>query len=206
MYPDTDSPPQPVTRQRVEELAAALAEEPWVREERYSAAGVPRGVIHYLIRRGGARLVDLVAAECEADLRRACFFFGEKIKGVRREGLPVDEIPDEAWRDLFALCSVRPVLWEAWRDLVEWMAAHPGGDIFIEAALAGLGIEPKDWVESLQERVVAHRFDDREWRDEQRFRYLMGELMNEFRGRVPAARVADELRSRLEGSAVKETG
>ena len=90
MYPDTDSPPQRITRERVEGLGSALAERPWMREERYGAVGVPREVIHYLIRRGGARLVDLVVAECDADLRRACFFFGERVKGLRREGLAVD--------------------------------------------------------------------------------------------------------------------
>ncbi len=41
MYPDTDSPPQRITRERVEALQAPLPEPPWVREERYAAAGVP---------------------------------------------------------------------------------------------------------------------------------------------------------------------
>ena len=91
MYPDTDSPPQRVTRERVEALQAPLPEPPWQREERYSGAGVPRPVIHYLIRRGGARLVDAVVEHGSADLRRACFFFGEQLKGLRRAGVAVDE-------------------------------------------------------------------------------------------------------------------
>ena len=39
MYPDTDSPPTRVTRDRVERLEAGLAERPWVREAAYSKAG-----------------------------------------------------------------------------------------------------------------------------------------------------------------------
>ena len=41
MYPDTDSPPTRVTRERVDRLRAALPERPWEREARYVAAGVP---------------------------------------------------------------------------------------------------------------------------------------------------------------------
>ncbi len=203
MYPDTDSPPQRITRDRVEGLGAALAERPWLREERYGAAGVPRDVIHYLIRRGGARLVDLVVAECDADLRRACFFFGERVKGLRREGAAVDAVADEYWCDLFSLCGVRPVIWEAWRDLVEWLVTHPDGDVFLEAALAGLGIEPKDWSETVAGAVESSLPDDTDGDSDRRFRFLMGEIMDELRGRVPAARVAVELQTLL--TAAKHT-
>ena len=64
MYPDTDSPPTRVTRERVEGLRAALAPRPWDRETRYSAAGVPLSTTYFLIRRGGAQLVDLVTDRC----------------------------------------------------------------------------------------------------------------------------------------------
>jgi Glu-tRNA(Gln) amidotransferase subunit E-like FAD-binding protein len=197
MYPDTDSPPQRVTRERVNRLAEGLAEEPWLREERYSAAGVPRDLIHYLIRRGGARLVDLVVAECIADLRRACFFFGERLKGLRRDGLAVDSVSDTAWCDFFLLCGVRPVIWEAWRDLVEWLVTHPGGDIFEEAALAGFGIEPENWRDRVIEIMESVKPDHPVAGDEHVFRFFMGRAMDQFRGRVPATEAAAEIRKHM---------
>ena len=42
MYPDTDSPPTRVTRERVARLKATLPERPWDRETRYTAVGRPR--------------------------------------------------------------------------------------------------------------------------------------------------------------------
>ncbi len=39
MYPDTDSPPQAIVRERVERLAAPLPEPPWSREDKYSEVG-----------------------------------------------------------------------------------------------------------------------------------------------------------------------
>ena len=56
MYPDTDSPPQRILRERVSQLAAGLPEPPWLREARFRQAGVPRHTVHYLIRRGGAQM------------------------------------------------------------------------------------------------------------------------------------------------------
>ena len=93
MYPDTDSPPTSVTRERVARLRVHLAERPWQREARYSAAGVPKPTIHYLIRRGGAPRVDRLVAEAGADLRRACFLFGERLVHLKRAGVETKEIP-----------------------------------------------------------------------------------------------------------------
>ncbi len=189
MYPDTDSPPQRITRERVQALAAGLPEPPWSREARYAAAGVPQPVIHFLIRRGGARLVDLVVADCGADLRRACFFFGERVKALRRQGLAVDAVPDDGWRALFSYCGEQPVAWEAWRDLAEWLAGHPGGELAAEAALAGFGSAPEGWPGRVAE--LAEEAAGQPHRDEgQRARCLMKLAMDELRGRVPAAEVA----------------
>ena len=194
MYPDTDSPPQRVTRERVERLQAPLPEPPWLREERYGSAGVPKEVIHFLIRRGGARLVDLVVAECGADLRRACFFFGERIKGLRRAGVPVDTISDQGWCDLFLLFGRHPMAWEAWRDLVLWLAAGHGEGFLTDVEVAGFGHPPEEWRDTV--RGLAEQGlricpgEDRETA----VRYLMGRAMDELRGRVPAAEVESAIR------------
>jgi len=194
MYPDTDSPPQRVTRDRVERLQAPLPEPPWLREDRYGGAGVPKQVIHFLIRRGGARLVDLVVAECGADLRRACFFFGERIKGLRRAGVPVDAITDEGWCDLFRLLSHHPMAWEAWCDLVSWLAAGHDTGFLADAQVAGFGQPPEGWrdtVKGLAEQGLQACTGKSQ---ETTVRYLMGRAMDELRGRVPAADVESAIR------------
>ena len=145
MYPDTDSPPSRVTRERVDRLRATLAPRPWEREARYAAAGVPRHTIHYLIRRGGAALVDRVVGEAGADLRQACFLFGERLKGLRRAGVAVDRITPERWCELFGLARERPVLWQAWQPIVRQMAAAPAPTVTGIVAEAGFGAPPDGW-------------------------------------------------------------
>ena len=197
MYPDTDSPPQRVTRDRVERLQAPLPEPPWVREERYTAAGVPRPVIHYLIRRGGARLVDAVAAAASADLKRACFFFGERIKGLRRAGIAVDAIDTICWIDLFALAERDPVLWEAADELVRWMAENQTHGVEEYTRAAGLGTKPDNWRDRVAGFVAESRPDYPFGSDSQRVRYLLGIAMAELRGRVPANEVEDAIRTEM---------
>jgi len=188
MYPDTDSPPQRITRERVDKLRAPLPEPPWSREERYSGAGVPTPVIHFLIRRGGARLVDLVVEECGTDLRRACFFFGERVKGLRRAGVAVDTVSDAGWCDLFHIFGRYPATWHAWRDLVDWLATNPAGDFLSEAEVAGFGHPPEDWHDMVADLAGDTLPIDDENRPSHQ-RYLMGLAMDKLRGRVPASDV-----------------
>ena len=205
MYPDTDSPPQRITRERVETLRAPLPEPPWSREERYANAGVPRPVIHFLIRRGGARLVDLVVEQCGADLRRACFFFGERVKGLRRDGVAVDPVPDSGWCDLFHLFERYPATWHAWRDLVDWLAANPAADFQTEAEIAGFGHPPKDWRDTVAGFAgsVSH-FDDEKRMSQQR--HVMGLAMDELRGRVAAPEVESLIQNLVGAELEPEAG
>jgi glutamyl-tRNA(Gln) amidotransferase subunit E len=205
MYPDTDSPPQAVTREHVAELKESLPEPPWLREERYSKAGVPTPVIHFLIRRGDARLVDLVVAETGADLRRACFFFGERVKGLRRAGLAVDTVADEAWCDLFDLFGRYPTTWQAWRDLVEWLVADPPTSFLQEAGVAGFGSPPDGWRETVAKQVEASS-DVVDQASPAGRRCLMGRAMDELRGRVPAAEVEASILDLVGATLAPEAG
>jgi len=182
MYPDTDSPPTRVTRDRVARLAATLPPRPWEREARYAAAGVPLPVIHYLIRRGGATLVDRLVAEAGADLRTACFFVGERLKGLRRNGVTVDTVPAERWLELFRLAAGTPVLLEADDAVVRALAAAPDRPVAEAVAAAGLGDAPQAWRGNVEESL-------RRWPERADVAFALA--MRELRGRVPAAAVAE---------------
>jgi len=231
MYPDTDSPPTRVTRERVERLRAALAPRPWEREARYGAAGVPTATTYFLIRRGGARLVDLVTEGCHGSsggqsgpptpdtgrrtpgtLKQACTLFGERLKGLRRAGVPVDAIPDDRWCDLFQEASRRPVLWQACDFIVRTMAAAPEEPVVALVAEHRLGAPPDRWRDEVRGAVTLAAAKLYKWaqspestsdagcrtRDDDRlFRFAMGLAMRELCGRVPALEVADAVRTEI---------
>jgi glutamyl-tRNA(Gln) amidotransferase subunit E len=200
MYPDTDSPPIRMTRERVAGLQAALPPPPWVREERYAAAGVPRETIHYLIRRNGAALVDRVVEQAGADLRRACFLLGEQLKGLRRAGVAVDALTPERWCELFEALGRRPALWGARLRLVEALAAAPYKGVEQVLAEQGLNVDPVGWEEQVEQSVVALLPDHAPAVPEGLVRFHMGPLMYRLRGLVPAREVRAAVERALEGA------
>ena len=216
MYPDTDSPPSRVTRERVERLQAGLQPRPWDREARYGAAGVPIQTTYFLIRRGGARLVDKVADSCGAPVRQACELFGDRLKALRRARVPVDGIPDERWCEFFQAVGARPVLWQAWERIVRMMAAAPAQPVADLVCEARLGSAPDGWKDRAQtavaeatrrlhrpaaleqapggEAAAAARADAAR---DRLFRFAMGLAMDELRGQVPALDVASAIRTEM---------
>jgi glutamyl-tRNA(Gln) amidotransferase subunit E len=195
MYPDTDSPPTRVTRERVERLRAALPARPWEREARYAAAGVPRGTIHYLVRRGGADLVDRVVGECGADLRFAAFFFGERLVGLRRAGVTLDAIPPARWADLFRALAARPALKEAWAAIAKRLASAPAETVAEALNALALDGTPGAWRETLPRWLEAAEREAYDGRPERVLRHAIGRVMGALRGRVPAYEVVEAVRA-----------
>jgi len=194
MYPDTDSPPLALDRERVQALEGVLPEAPWIREERYAEAGLPLVTIHFLIRRGGARLVDLVVDEADANIREAGFFFGERIKGLRRKAVAVDAITDDQWISWFTILGQHPAAAEDHTKAVRWMARRPGRDPRDYLRAAKIGISPDDWRERVTRKAATHHPDHPDGTRAQQFRFLMGLAMNDgLRGRVPAREVSDAI-------------
>jgi glutamyl-tRNA(Gln) amidotransferase subunit E len=198
MYPDTDSPPTRVTRERVERLRAELPEPPWEREARYRAVGVPTSTAHYLVRRGGAARVDRVVSECGADLRFAAFFFGERLRGLRRSGVAVDDVPEERWCELFGAFAEHPARREAWTALATHLAEAPGETVAHALRALGLDGEPTGWRDRLPEwleEAAAGVYNDDPGR---LVRHATGRVMEQLRGRVAARTVVEAVRTLLE--------
>ncbi len=198
MYPDTDSPPNAIKRERVQRLRDALPENPWSREERYVAAGVPVSTIHFLIRRNGAATVDDVVQFAGADLRQAAFFFGEKLKGLQRKGVPVDTIPIERWREFFESMTLHPVLWEAWKRIVAWLASNPTTSLESILDESGLGQPPSDWRAAISQLVADKKPDHADGSSEQRLRFFIGLAMENLRGKVLARDVVEHIKAEME--------
>jgi glutamyl-tRNA(Gln) amidotransferase subunit E len=198
MYPDTDSPPTRVTRERVERLRTSLPERPWVREERYREAGVPIAVAHYLVRRGGAALVDRVVAQAGADLRSVAFFFGERLKGLRRDGVALDVVPEDEWVELFRAFAARPERRDAWEILVRRMAVHQGESVSGLLGELGLDGEPPGWRTMLPRWVLAAEREAYDRDPGRVLRHATGQVMHTLRGRVPASVVVEAVRAAVE--------
>jgi Glu-tRNA(Gln) amidotransferase subunit E-like FAD-binding protein len=70
MYPDTDTPPIPIPDRWLHEVDARRPEAPWVREDRWVAAGLPRAMAQRLGDAPWADLYDELAPRTELGRRR----------------------------------------------------------------------------------------------------------------------------------------
>ncbi|HSD66402.1 MAG TPA: hypothetical protein VLF95_06865, partial [Vicinamibacteria bacterium] len=142
---------------------------------------------HYLVRRGGAALVDRVVGEAGADVRAAALFFGERLKGLRRAGVDVDRIPEEAWVELFRAFAARPARREAWPILVRRMADRGGESVAGLLGELGLDAEPPGWRAMLPRWVEAAEREAYDRDPGRVLRHATGRVMDTLRGRVPAS-------------------
>lgn len=216
MYPDTDSPPTPVGPERVAAIRSRLRPRPWERLERYGAWGVPEETARYLIRRGGAGILDEVVTRTGVDGRTAAIVLGQRVKALRRAGVPVDRLGTAEWVQIFDLHTDGRLPRELIGAVASAMAAEPGLDAAGAAAALGVAPQPPDrWLAELEDLRAAgpggrahaagplRRAGSAARRgDGSRLqRHLIGVAVGALRGRAPAREVAAVVRERARGAA-----
>jgi glutamyl-tRNA(Gln) amidotransferase subunit E len=198
MYPDTDSPPTRVTEARVAALRAGLKPAPWARFERYRAWGVPEETSRYLIRRGGADILDAVVTKTGADGLTAAIMIGQRAKALARAGIPVDRLGPAEWVEVFDLYTGGRIPREA-VPVVATRMAKDGLRAADAAAAEGIALVGREtWQRDLEglgmEGYLAAKTDSRD----RRLRFLAGRAMTQLKGRAPAKDVAAYLAGTLE--------
>ena len=174
MYPDTDSPPTRVTEERVAAIKARLQPAPWKRFERYMSWRVPEETCNFLIRRGGAEIVDAVVAKTGVDGLTAAIEIGQRAKALKRAGIPVERLA----RPSGSRCSTstppggfraRPSPW--WRPAWRRTACRPRR-LRGRGHRAGRarGVAARSWIACRSTAIVRGRTDSRD----RRLRFLAG--------------------------------
>ncbi len=141
-------------------------------------------------------------AAAGADLRRACTFFGER-RACGAPAWPWPRIP-RTWCELFRLLGEQPVLWEAVDGLVRRLAEAPEVELETMARQRELGRPPDGWRERLALAARAGRPDRADGCRDRLTRFLMGRVMGELRGRVPARDVMAALQAGPGGGAMTD--
>ncbi|MBI2921625.1 MAG: Glu-tRNA(Gln) amidotransferase subunit GatE [Planctomycetes bacterium] len=202
MYPDTDSPPTRVTADRVGQLRAGLAPAPWERAERYGVWGVPAETTDFLIRRGGAAIVDEVVKKTGAAGRTVAVEVGQGARALRRAGVPVERLGAAEWTAIFDLYTDARLPREWIRPVAAAVARNPGLKPATAASALGVDLKP---AAAWQEALGAQPDGKYEVRagdgPERRQRFMIGRARKVVGGTAPAREVAEHVRR--SGSPVK---
>jgi glutamyl-tRNA(Gln) amidotransferase subunit E len=199
MYPDTDSPPTRITKERVEALRAELSPPPWAREKAYDAWGVPRETTHYLLRRGGAAIVDEVVSATGVDGLTAAIEIGQRAKALSRAGIPVGRLGAEQWADIFHLYTDQRIPREGIRILAEVMARNPGLGANDARIAAGIELQPAaSWRPALDDINITTALAASPASAGKHLRFVTGKGVRMLAGKAPAKEVAEYLAAKLQ--------
>lgn len=182
------------------EARARMRPAPWARLERYRSWRVPEETGHYLIRRGGAEILDAVVERTGVDGLVAAIEIGQRARALKRAGLPIQRLGVEAWVQVFDLFTDGLLPRECLGIVAARMAAD-GLDAAEAARAEGIALVPRErWSAELQALTMEGYLGERVDTPEKRLRFLAGKAMAQLKGRAPAAEVARYLKDRLEAT------
>jgi glutamyl-tRNA(Gln) amidotransferase subunit E len=199
MYPDTDSPPTRITAERVAEARSRLRSTPWERIAKYGDLRVPRETTEFLIRRGGAQIVDAVVEKTGVDELTAAIEIGQRAKAMKRAGIPIERLDAAEWVQVFDLFTGGKIPREAIQAVAAHIAENPAVDA--AAASAALGFVLQDraaWTQEASDVLTEDYPIDRCDSDGKHLRYLIGKAVRQLRGKAPAKDVAEYLKTKLQ--------
>ncbi|MEA3310701.1 MAG: Glu-tRNA(Gln) amidotransferase subunit GatE [candidate division WOR-3 bacterium] len=111
MYPDTDSPPVAIPKERVARIKAIMPPSPWEREERYKKLGIPEHLAADLAINPHAKLFDRLADDTSLNptlLAEALVQWQKAIKRDKRKvGLNINPRYEESLESFFKTAADR---------------------------------------------------------------------------------------------------
>lgn len=127
MYPETDSPPIRVTAEHMEALRAKLPATYEERRKRYLELGLSEEMAGLVLRRADFALFERLL-ETGAEPVFIATTLTETWRALRRQGLEVDSIPEEALSRAFGGYSKGRLTRPGVHSLLEALAKEPGAD------------------------------------------------------------------------------
>jgi Glu-tRNA(Gln) amidotransferase subunit E-like FAD-binding protein len=179
-------------------LKAGLKPAPWARFERYGAWGVPEETSRYLIRRGGADILDAVVAKTGVDPLTAAIMIGQRAKALARAGIPIQRLGPGEWVDVFDLYTGGRIPREGVSLVASRMAKDGLGAADAAAAEGVALVGHEEWRRRLAGLSMAGYLAGKGDGAGKRLRFLAGRAMTQLRGRAPAKDVAAYLAGTLE--------
>ncbi len=198
MYPDTDSPPYPIDRAHVESIRSRLPERPWDTEARLRGLGLSEHLVQGMIDSPYLELFDDLAARGKFPVSHTAHVLVDLLVHIRRIAGGSEPSQDEL-RRLFSLYDAERFSREGLRMLLEARARRGNDDWESLIGQLGWGVTDSSEYADATHKVCANHIHNGPTDPEAKFRYLMGEIMSKFRGKVSGTEIA-----RLCRSAVRE--
>ncbi len=199
MYPETDVPPIQLTRKYLEKLRSQLPELPEQKMRRLMEEyGLNRKLAKQILDSEYGDLFEAVAKETGVSPTVIAVTLTETLKALRREGIEVEKVVDEQFRELFSLVGSGKTTKEATPEIITWLSKHEGATVKEALESLGLAMISQKELEEMIDNLIERNKSLVEKRGKDAFGPLMGMIMKKARGRVKAELVSEILKNRLE--------
>lgn len=193
MYPDTDSPPTVIERERLDGLRQQLSEPAWAVETRLRGLGVPDDVAESLVFSSRRGLFERLIGERGIDPMLAGVALEQWSRWLDRQGLPASDLADDLLAELFERYRRGEFAREAIVHLMRGLCR--GESLDGQLAARGLGrILTGDRLAPEVAAALSGPGPDHAREPESRWRFYMGRVMRGLVGRARGRDVADVVR------------
>jgi len=199
MYPETDVPPIQVTKQYINQLDNRLPELPEQLMKRLMTAyKLNRKLAKQILDSEYLELFECLAKEKKVSPTVIAVALTETLKALKRDGIKVEAVTDEQFREMFRLIGAGKTAKESIPEVLSWLASNE--EATVRDALEGLGLSmmSRKELEELVDDVIEKNSEFIELRGKGAFGPLMGIIMKKARGRVKVQLVSGILKKRLE--------
>ena len=201
MYPETDIPPVQVTEEHVEWVSSHLPELPEQKLHRLAKEyRLNEKLAKQILDSEYGELFEVIAKESKVSATTVAAFMTETMKALKRDGVPVERIPEAHIRDVFKCVGSGQVTKEAVSEIVTWLAQHEGSTVQEATRSIGLKMLSKEELEKTIEQAIQTNRKLIEERGANAHGAIIGIVMKRVRGKADAALVSELVKQKLENT------
>jgi len=200
MYPETDIPPILITSDLLMVADKLVPEHPDLKLKRFiEKHGLSRSLAmaiindlrldlyEYLVERYGEKVSPSVIASILVNT----------IPMLRREGIPIDDVSEDALEELVKCLAEGLIAKEAIPEILTYVARNPGSTIMQAVEALGLRRPPLEELDKYIESTIRVNREKLLARPDKAFSIVMSEVMKVFRGKIDGSIVAERVKSKL---------
>jgi len=196
MYPDTDTPPTPISEKSLETIKKRMPEPLWECEKRLDALGLPKSLVLSLSISKNLQLFDRITRTLEIHPLLVAVTLEDTLKSLKRKGKNIQVLSEETLYLVFKMLSEKEFSKEALPIILAFLADNPSktvADAVAELRITPLSIED---LHGVVDEVVATC--SKPETTDCTFNGIMGQVMKTARNRIDGKIVSDIVQTKWE--------
>lgn len=195
MYPDTDTPPTPISQETLEDIKRKMPQPLWECEKRLQSLGLPPTLVSSLCISENLKVFNTVVSTLNVKPTLVAVTLEETLKSLKRKGKNPTSLSGDVLHQVFTLLSENKISKEGLPHILAFLIDNPNKTV--QDALIELQIEP------LSLKEVSRIVDEvlvtcsNPTIADYTFQRVMGEVMKIARNRIDGRIVSDVVKTKL---------